>query len=118
MRQVELARGNLAGDDRAERRETHAAYRQVARVHLIRGPLMLAFAVIERADQGDVLHLPGDVGPRRGNADAADGGVDRLGRTTVGRAGLRIESLELTGPAAHEEQDAGHAPPAQLIGAG
>ena len=58
----------------------------------------------------------GDVGPVLGDADAGDGGVDGLGRAAVGVAGLGIEGLELARPAAHEQQDAGHALRAQLVG--
>ena len=57
--QIEIAWPNLAGDDGADARETDAADREIAGLHEIGGALMLAFAVVHGADQGDALHLAG-----------------------------------------------------------
>ena len=76
------SRGPISlADDGAEAGIADAAGGDVAGVHLVGGPLMLAFAVGHGADEGDVAHLSGDVGPALGDADAVDRGGDRLRRT-------------------------------------
>src|SRR5947207_1183565 len=77
---------------------------------------MFAFAISHGANQSDLLHRVGDMGPALSDLDAADGRGDGLGRTAVIRVGLGIESFELARSAAHEEKDASHAALPQLVG--
>src|SRR5262249_13390341 len=115
VRQVEVLRPQLGGDEGAERGVLETARRDVAGVQLIGGPLVLALAVGHGPDKSDVLHRLRDVGPVLGDLNAADGGVNRLGWSANARARLGIECLELARAAAHEHQDARHAALAQLL---
>ena len=116
VRQVEVGRPDLLGDDRAEVGYLTPPDGSVAGVQLVDGPLVLAFLVGHRPDQGDVLHCLATFGQCSATCDARQRGRDRLGRAAVAGAGLGIERLELARAAAHEQQDAGHALLAQLGG--
>ena len=88
VRQVEVLRPEFGSHQRTEAGVLDAARGDVAGVQLVGGPLVFALAVGHRTDERDVFHRPGHVGPVFGDLDAADGGVDGPGGTTVVRPGL------------------------------
>ena len=116
MRQIRIGHSNLRGHDRPDAWILHGAGRNITSVKLIGGSGVFAFAIGHGANQRDVLHRVGDMGPTFGDLNTTDGGGDGLGRAAVVGAGLGVKGFELAGSAAHEEQDAGHAALAQLIG--
>ena len=59
-----------------------------------------------RVDDGDLVHLPGDVRPQRTDTDPVDVGRDHLGGShDPGFLRLRIEGIEVRHPTAHEQVD-------------
>src|SRR5262245_25885072 len=90
--------------------------RRIASVQLIGRALVLALAIGHRTNESDLFHRLGDIRPVLSDLDAADGGIDDLGRSAVGGARLGVERLELARSAAHEQQDARQAAFAQLLG--
>ena len=83
-------------------------------MHQIRGPRVLAFLAVHRADQAEVVHRLGDLRQVLGDLDAGDGRLDRLRLAAVGMARLGIEGFELARAALHPEEDAGLAAFAQV----
>ena len=116
VRQVELGVAQLAGHHAAEARVLHRAGGGVAGVHLVGGPLVVAFLAGHRPDQGDFAHHLRGLLPPRGDLDAGDGGVDGLDLAAGLGARLGVEGLHLAGAAGHPQEDDGHVALAQVVG--
>ena len=106
VRQLGAGLLQFLGDERAERRILDRAAGQVAGAHLVGGPAVVGFLGAHRADEGHVVHVPGDLRQVLADLDAGDGGGDLLEGAAVVVAGLEVEGVHLAGAAVHPQQDA------------
>ena len=103
MGQLEFAWSQFGCGDRTQTGVLHRLRPDVAGVQLIDRPVVIAFLVVrQRSNQGDVVHLRGDVVPAFRNPDSAHGCFNRLSRSAGFCARFGIECLELTRGTAHE----------------
>jgi hypothetical protein len=105
-RNVDLRVTEMPGERGADRRVPDRAAGQVAGVHQVRAPLVVALPGAEPAEDGDPVHLPGDQGEVLADPHAGDAGGDLLEGAAVGMAGFEVEGVDLAGAAAHPEEDA------------
>ncbi len=121
--QEAAAAGPLAGQDRDVPRDVGPAHRQlvaadradrgvldrrvgpIAGLHQVRAALVVPLLAHHRPDQGDRAHLVGQLLEALGELNARYGGRDRLGPAGDPRVGVRVERLELAGPAAQPQED-------------
>ena len=103
MRAVAVARwfGIAAHDWSEVPRQCRMSARQVSRI-----------IVAKRADDADLVHLPGQAAKMLADLNARDISRDRLELAAdIARCfGLRIEGIKLTRPTPHEEKDAAFRP--------
>ncbi len=102
--QLGIALPQLGGDDRAQARVNGAAgAAAVAGVHQVAGGWVVAVSGGHAAEDGQVLHLLGDLWQMFADLDAWHAGLDGL----VLAAFLEVEGVRLGRPAVHPQQDAG-----------
>src|SRR5262249_53341504 len=66
---------------------------------------MAALVGDEGADDGELVHLPGDGWQHLADLDAGGLGLDRLELAAGRGIGLEVPQVHVTGPAAHPEDD-------------
>ena len=99
----------LPRDHAAQARVFQRRRGAVAGQQVVAAGVVVAQFVRQRADQGDVPHHLGRPGQVLADADARDGGVDRLEVAPHfdRRIGLGVERVEVARPAVEPDEDAG-----------
>ena len=102
---------DLLGHDGAERRILDRAAERVAGMQDVGAEVVIVgLARVHRADDGHLVHVPGDLGQVLADLDAGRRRVDFLEETAVGVTGLERPGVGMARAAGHPQQDAGLAP--------
>ena len=102
---------DFLGGDGAEAGIDQAAHAfAVAGVQVVVGAGVGAFRGAHAADDGGMVHEPGQPREVLADADAGDVGVDGLERAAVGGAGPQVEGVLVAGAAVHPQEDAAFVP--------